>query len=253
MPSSWPAMLKNNTVVFFCAFGAMHSAGSPEAWTERHGPLDRKQAERESESATGSGSADAGGAPPAWCKSGMRRGRRDNASGATYRRAPNDFTLQMFYGQGLEFPGFSQIIHWGPTRFSRVFQMVYWFASAPRPIHSSIIVKSPMPPRTLHSHPRHGSTTTISPSPHDWAAACCPSRHRSTTTTSAGAGWGWGADRPMSSAMSPPAGAPGWHTMRTHTSCCSAAAAVEPGTACPGSAISGRFRMILRARDRVFK
>jgi hypothetical protein len=52
--------------------------------------------------------------------------------------------------------------------------------------------------------------------------------------TGAGAGWGWGADRPMSSAMSPPAGAPGWHTMCTHTSCCGAAAAVGPGTAGPG-------------------
>jgi hypothetical protein len=35
-------------------------------------------------------------------------------------------------------------------------------------------------------------------------------------------------------AMSLPAGAPGWHTMRTHTSCCGAAATAGPGTAVPG-------------------
>jgi hypothetical protein len=54
-----------------------------------------------------------------------------------YRRAPNDFTLQMFYGQGQSSQGFLFLmIFWGPTRVSRVFQMVNWLASA-RPIHSA--------------------------------------------------------------------------------------------------------------------
>jgi hypothetical protein len=54
--------------------------------------------------------------------------------GRHYRSAPKDFTLQMFYGQGHEFPGFSQTIYWGPTRVSRVFQTVYWLM---RPIASA--------------------------------------------------------------------------------------------------------------------
>jgi hypothetical protein len=83
----------------------------------------------------------------------------------------------MFYGRGHEFPGFSQMIYWGPTRVSRVFQMVYWLASASRPIHHHISSLSNRPRRPGPYHPtripRHGSTTTTCPSPHGWAAACC--------------------------------------------------------------------------------
>jgi hypothetical protein len=46
-----------------------------------------------------------------------------------------------------------------------------------------------------------------------------------------GRGLGLGCGQAMSSAMSLP---DGWHTMRTHTSCCGAAAAAGPGTAGPG-------------------
>jgi hypothetical protein len=65
-----------------------------------------------------------------------------------YRRAPNTFTFQMIYRQGHEFPGFSQNMYGGPTRISRISQMVYsskWFtsrvgsASAPRrPAHGPL-------------------------------------------------------------------------------------------------------------------
>jgi hypothetical protein len=56
----------------------------------------------------------------------------------------------MFYGQVHEFPGFSQMIYWGLARVSRVFQMVYWLASAPRPIR----VPARWRPRLAHNaHP----------------------------------------------------------------------------------------------------
>ncbi len=45
--------------------------------------------------------------------------------------------------------------------------MVYWLASAPRPIHSShlIIVQPPTPPRTLHCHPHARHVTGPPPRP----------------------------------------------------------------------------------------
>ncbi len=65
-----------------------------------------------------------------------RRCHRSDAH--AYRRAIITFTFQKFDGQGHEFPGFSQMVYWGPTRVSRVFHMVYWLASVPHPIHHPI-------------------------------------------------------------------------------------------------------------------
>jgi hypothetical protein len=162
----------------------------------------------------------------------------------------------MFYGQGHEFPGFSQIIYWGLARVSRVFQMVYWLASAPRPIHSShlIIVQPPTPPRTLHSHPHARHVTgppprpppprtagqrpaarhvTGPPPPHPPPLSRCSracrlaSTSRSISARSTSGGGRFSATRFT----------PKWKRLR-----------------CPGgqsgSAISGRFRMVLRARAR---
>jgi hypothetical protein len=98
----------------------------------------------------------------------------------------------MFYVQGHEFPGFSQMIYWGPTRVSRAFQMVYCLASAPRLIHSSLafIVQPPTPPRTLHSRSRRAwgpPRRALSCNAAYTLPPACPSRHGSTTTTCDGA------------------------------------------------------------------
>jgi hypothetical protein len=108
---------------------------------------------------------------------GVRRGDGDTAPNflvqgrpSAYRRAPNTFTFQMIYRQGHEFPGFSQIIYWGPTRvsgFSKYSSKWFtpWFTPRLRfhtPSHL-IIVKPPTPftpPRALPSHPHARHVTS---------------------------------------------------------------------------------------------
>jgi hypothetical protein len=80
-----------------------------------------------------------------------------------YRRAPNTFTFQMFYGLGQEFPGFSQMIYRGTKRVVRVFQMVYWLALAPRPTHHPISSSSNRPRR---SGPYPPPRTPVTPRVH---------------------------------------------------------------------------------------
>jgi hypothetical protein len=125
-----------------------------------------------------------------------------------YRRAPNGFTLQMFYGQGHEFPGFSQMIYWGPTRVARVFLMVYWLASAPLPVvvvdHRRLLaLAAAVDAVAVGVQPCDGARQVVE---RQSAKAVFAANQARCLLTGTGAGWG--ADRPMSSAMSPPAGTP---------------------------------------------
>jgi hypothetical protein len=99
------------------------------------------------------------------------------------------------------------MIYWGPTRVFRVFNMVYWLASATLPPVPQVVDR-----RRLLA--LAGAVDAVAIGVHAMVRARLSSgRARRQSSNQArclltGTGAGWGADRPMSSAMSSPVGAP---------------------------------------------
>jgi hypothetical protein len=120
------------------------------------------------------------------------------------------------------------MIYWGLTRVSRVFQMVYWLASPPRPIHSSHPHHRPTAhaAQDLHFHPhaRHATGPPPPPPPPRTAGQWPAARYVTGPPPS---------PPPPRMAGQRPA-APAHAHAPAHTSCCGAAAEAGPGTAGPG-------------------